>query len=451
MGSQDRQNRVFAVSGGWKEIFSLLVLPALFMQIVQIAGWLGEAFFVSKLGKIETAAIGLVGEISWVLSTLTTIVTIGTTTLVAQRWGAGDKEGANSTTVAAIQQSILCGLFASSVWFLQDFIWMGMGADVEVRKAARFYLLVSLISFPLMNFAATISASLRGLGDMKTPLLVSFVAAIVHLSLNALLVPIWGLEGAAMALAVSRIVAVSVFAICIKGTHLNITADRLTVWHNDYHCELLKLGIPAGAQTLFWSLSSVAFFSLLNRMRDGTEAVAAFTVGIRIESLAFMVAMAFGMATQTLVGQSIGAGNLRRAWLSTWYVTLWCILAMLPICTLLFFGAGVLASHFSKDPLTRHYIASYLKVAAIAEPFWALSTTTGAALQGAGDTRTPALVAIVTQWLFCIPLTYFSCIVKGYSPTAAWLLVGASGLLTGAITAAAWVVLFKRIRVAAQI
>jgi Na+-driven multidrug efflux pump len=71
-----------------------LVLPALLMQVVQTVGWLGEAVFVSRLGKVELAAIGLVGEITWLLSTLTTIVTVSATTLVAQRWGAGDLAGA---------------------------------------------------------------------------------------------------------------------------------------------------------------------------------------------------------------------------------------------------------------------------------------------------------------------------------------------------------------------
>jgi Na+-driven multidrug efflux pump len=70
--------------------------------------------------------------------------------------------------------------------------------------------------------------------------------------------------------------------------------------------------------------------------------------------------------------------------------------------------------------------------------------TTGAALQGAGDTRTPALIAILTQWLFCIPLTYLLCVLKGHSPIVAWWLVGASGFLTGAVTATAFVLFWRK-------
>jgi Na+-driven multidrug efflux pump len=91
-----------------------LVLPALLMQVVQTVGWLGEAVFVSRLGKVELAAIGLVGEITWLLSTLTTIVTVSATTLVAQRWGAGDLAGARGFMRAAVQQAILFGLLASA-------------------------------------------------------------------------------------------------------------------------------------------------------------------------------------------------------------------------------------------------------------------------------------------------------------------------------------------------
>lgn len=432
------------VSGDLKRALSALALPALLMQIVQTAGWLGEAYFVGKLGKVETAAIGLVGEISWLLSTLTTLVTVSATTLAAQRWGAGDKSGAKAVMLAAAQQSFFFGIFALTVWFLRDLIWGAMGAAEEVRKTAQLYLLASLLSFPLMNLAASFGAVLRGIGDMKTPLLVSTVATGVHLGLNATLTPAFGISGAAAALATSRVVAVAIFALCLKRSPLNSVSSPFIGWSSDYHRELLSLGIPAGAQALFWSLASVVFFSLLNRLPDGTAAVAAFTIGIRIESAAFMVAIAFAMATQTIVGQNIGANRWRRAWIGTWHSTFWCIVVILPICAVLFCASDWLAGKFSTDPLTKSYAAYYLRVAAIAEPFWALSMTTGAALQGAGDTRTPALIAILTQWLFALPLTYVFCILGGHSTKVAWWIVGVSGFLTGIITATAFIVLWRR-------
>ncbi|MCX7967665.1 MAG: MATE family efflux transporter [Armatimonadetes bacterium] len=440
----DSKAGAIAVSGDLKRALSSLVLPALLMQIVQTAGWLGEAYFVGKLGKVETAAIGLVGEISWLLSTLTTLVTVSATTLVAQRWGAGDKSGAKAVMLAAAQQSVFFGIFALTVWFLRDLVWGAMGADVEVRKAAQIYLLASLLSFPLMNLAASFGAVLRGIGDMKTPLLVSSIATGVHFSLNATLTPVWGISGAAAALSMSRIVAVALFALCLRRSPFNSVSSPVVGWSSDYHRELLSLGIPAGAQTLFWSLASVVFFSMLNRLPNGTAAVAAFTIGIRIESAAFMVAIAFAMATQTIVGQNVGANQWKRAWVGTWHSTLWCIAVIMPICVVLFFGADWLAAKFSTDPLTRSYAAQYLRVAAIAEPFWALSMTTGAALQGAGDTRTPALIAILTQWLFALPLTYAFCVLGGHSPKVAWWIVGASGFLTGIITAAAFTIFWRK-------
>ena len=442
----DSKMGAIAVSGDLRRALLALALPALLMQIVQTAGWIGEVYFVGKLGKIETAAIGLVGEISWLLSTLTTLVTVSATTLAAQKWGAGDKSGVKAVTVVAAQQSVFFGFFALTIWFLRDFVWAMMGAALEVRKVAQTYLLASLLTFPLMNLAASLGAVLRGIGDMKTPLLVSAIATGVHLLMNATLTPVWGISGAAVALALSRVVAVALFAFWLWKSPIREVPSTVVKWNSDYHRELLSLGIPAGAQTLFWSLASVVFFSLLNRLPDGTAAVAAFTIGIRIESAAFMVAIAFAMATQTIVGQNVGANQWKRAWAGTWHSTLWCILSILPICFTLFVASRWLVSQFTTDPLTKNYAAHYLQVAAIAEPFWALSMTTGAALQGAGDTRTPALIAILTQWLFALPLTYAFCVVGSQSPKVAWWIVGASGFLTGAITAVAFVVFWKRQR-----
>lgn len=440
----DSKTEAMAVSGDLRRVLLTLAFPALLTQVVQTSSWLGEVYFVSKLGKVETATIGLVGEISWLLSTLTTIVTVSATTLAAQRWGAGDKSGAKAVMLAAAQQSVFFGILGLTVWFLRDLIWEATGAAPEVQKAAQIYLLSSLLSFPLMNLAASFGAVLRGIGDMKTPLIVSTIATTAHFGLNAALTPVLGISGAAVALAISRIVAVVLFALYLKRSPLEDLSSPVVGWSRDYHRELLSLGIPAGAQTFLWSLASVVFLSLLNRLPDGTAAVAAFTVGIRIESVAFMVAIAFAMATQTIVGQNVGANQWRRAWVGTWHSTLWCIVVILPICLVLFFASNWLASKFATDPLTRNYVAQYLRVAAIAEPFWALSMTTGAALQGAGDTRTPALIAILTQWLFCLPLTYAFCVLKKLDAVFAWWLVGASGFLTGIVTAAAFIKLWLK-------
>ncbi len=439
MGLSSGQGNAVAVTGDLRQALSALAVPALLLQVVQTAGWLGEAYFVSQLGKAETAAIGLVGEITWVLSSLTMVVTVSATTLVAQRWGAGDTAGASAFYRAALQQAFLLGLLGLLLWFVRNWLWQGMGAAAEVRKVAEVYLLIALLTFPLMNLAMGFGAVARGIGDMWTPLLVSSAATTAHLLSNALATPRWGIAGAAFALGLSRVVAVILYAWRFRNYPLNAQPKQASFWSGDYHRELLRLGVPAGAQNLFWSLASMIFFALLARMENGTAAVAAFTVGIRIESVAFMVAMAFAMATQTFVGQNVGANQWRRAWQATWQATAWCLLVMLPVCLTLFFGAEWLAARFAADPTTHGHIATYLRVAALAEPFWALSMTTGAALQGAGDTRTPALIAILTQWLFCLPLTYALCLARGYGATVAWWLVGASGFLTGIVTALAFV------------
>lgn len=440
----DSQVGVRTVSGSLWRALSALAVPALLMQVVQTIGFLGEVYFVSRLGKVATAAVGLVGELSWLLSTLTTLVTVSTTTLMAQRWGAGDVSGARTVMRAAIAQSVLFGALAFWVWFVRHFVWQSLGADVTVRRTAEVYLLVALLTFPLMNLASGYGAIARGLGDMRTPLFISAAATGMQLGLNAFLTPLWGIAGAAMALAASRLVAVALFVWHFLRHPLTSDTPEVTIRQSDYHRDLLRLGIPAGAQTLLWALASFAFFAMLNRMEEGTAAVAAFTIGLRIESAAFMIALAFAMATQTLVGQNVGAGQWHRAWKGTWQATLWCLVVMIPVCVVLFFGAERLSAHFATDPTTHRYAAAYLRVAALAEPFWALSMTTGAALQGAGDTRTPAFIAILTQWLFVLPLTYAFCLVKGNSPLMAWWLVGASGFLTGVITAVAFVAFGER-------
>ncbi len=437
----ERINAV-AVQGSIRYALSVLAIPTLFAQIAQTVGWLGEAYFVQRLGEAATAAVGAVGQVGWVLMVLTMLVSTGATTLTAQRWGANDPDGVRQVVTATLQQGFLVGFLAMSLWFVQDWIWQWLGIAPAVQRFAETYFSLTLLSFPLMSLTFSLMALYRGAGDMITPLVATLGSVCGHLLLCALLVPRQGMVGAALALALSRVIGLAWLLLWFTHSSLRVALPRWNQWEPSVHARLLALGIPAGLQSLFWSLASTLYFAILAHTKESTAAIAALTVGLRVEAVAFMPGIAFAMATQTLVGQNLGAGKPQRARQGAWQATGWCCLIMGLMGLVFLVAADWLAAQFTNDPLTHRYIATYLRINALAEPFLGAAMTLGGALRGAGDTISPAIIGVTTQWLVRLPATYLLCHQWGYDAVAAWWAMSLSTILSGVLTA--WVFLRRR-------
>lgn len=180
------------------------------------------------------------------------------------------------------------------------------------------------------------------------------------------------------------------------------------------------------------------YFTILAHTPSRESAIAALTVGLRIEAIAFMPGIAFGMAAQTLVGQCVGGKQWRRAKQGAWQAAIGCAVAMGLMALVFFVAADWLTMRFAKDALTRHYIAAYLRINALSEPLLGIGMTLGGALRGLGDTMTPAVLGVLTQWLLRLPATYWLCHRLGYDALAAWWTMSLSTMVNGVLMAGAF-------------
>ncbi len=431
----DEKINAVAVQGDLRYALTVLAVPTLITQITLTIGGLGETYFVKPLGDEAIAAVGSAGQVNWLLMVLVMMLSTGATTLLAQRWGANDLDGAQRVTTATLQQGLLFGFLAMSLWFFKDPIWDWLGIPPKVRQLATLYFAVFLLVCPLAGAEFGMMSLYRGIGDMVTPMYSMLAGVISQLLMCALFVPMFGIVGVALAFVLSRIVILIWLLARYKSSQLRFVSLRLKGWHYEEHRQLLTLGIPSGVQSLLWSLASTIYFGILSHTKESTAAIAALTAGLRIEALAFMPGIAFGIAAQTLVGQNIGAGQVKRARKGAWQAAIWCSVIMGIVGVIFFLGADWLAEKFSNEPLTRHYIATYLKINAFAEPLLGLGMTLSGALRGAGDTVTPAVITVGSQWLFRLPATYILCHHFGYDAVAAWWTMSLSTIFSGILTA----------------
>ena len=408
--------RDFTESSVGKAIF-ILAVPMVLEMIMESVFAVVDIFFVSKLGADAVATVGLTESVMTIVYAIGMGLSVATTALVSRR--IGEKNNKQAGVVAF--QAMMVGLIFSvciaipGVLFADEFLKL-MGATDSM--AAEGYL------FPAIMFGGNvvimllfiINAVFRSSGDAAISMRVMWLANIVNIILDPLLIfgigpfPELGLAGAAIATTIGRGLAVLYQFYLLFGGHHRI---RL-YWHSlkiRFNVMLKLVKISGGG--ILQNLIATSSWILLVRIIavSGPEALAGYTIAIRIIIFALLPAWGLSNAASTLVGQNLGANQPERAERSVWitgYVNMifmgfmGIILAVFPEFWIkLFIGEVAVIQNGTLA----------LRVISFGFLFYALGMVLMQGFNGSGDTITPSKINFISFWLFEIPLAYFLAIV----------------------------------------
>lgn len=419
------------------------------MMLLQSFNSLMDTFFVGHLpnSKQALAATGVGGSIIFLLISLAMGVTVGTTALVARFTGAGEHDNAVRATGQSLSLSVLLALlFGFPAYFGRDILVGAMLDATKNPEAARLcaeFLGIALLAILPLFVWNVMQSAFRGIGDTRTPMLVTFASITVHIVLDWLLIygnlgfPRMGVRGAGVALAASLVVGMAGFTVALwrsplrEAFHREYISPRL-----EWFQRILKIGIPASIQALTRVSSMMLFTGMLARTVEGAAAVAALQIGIRAESIAFMPGFGYGVAASALVGQSLGARNPERAERCAWSAT-WQAIAIMSFMAVIFYVAAYpIARVFSSDPMVIELGVSYLRINAFCEPFLALGMILTHALQGAGETIKPTFITLFTMVITRLPIAWFLMFPLNLQTRGAWISMMVTTVVGGFMTLA---------------
>lgn len=401
-----------------------------------------DRYFVGSLGSNALAAVGVGGQLMFLLISLSMAISVGTTALVARFTGAEEPEEAARAT----GQSLALALVISAASMVManaamPLLLSFMKLTPEAHRQCSLFLGTALLSSIPMFLTVVLSAAFRGIGDTRSPLKVMLFTNVVHifgdltLMLGYFGAPKLGLAGAGIAIALSNVAALAIYLRLLKGTSLagallpgNLRLVRA------WAVRLMRIGIPAAATALLRTTSLMGFTGILSRTAEGTFAVAALPIGMTAESIAFMPGFGFSVAASALVGQALGARNPERAERYGWAAN-WQAVAIMTVMGAVFFaGAEHFARIFTHDPHVLPLAVSYLRIMAISEPLLGCGMVLTGALQGAGETIQPTIVTGVTFWLVRIPLAWMLALNLGHNAAGCWVAMSATTVVSGAWT-----------------
>jgi putative MATE family efflux protein len=390
-----------------------LALPMIVANVLQNAFSIVDMIFVGRLGPTAVAAVAVSGLVMMVAWTLLIGVAISTVATVARFFGARDMEQANA---AAVQSLILGGLISVVLilfgLFLDEPVLRLLGASPEMMEPATAYFRVVFVGSFTLIFMFLSGAILRGAGDARTPMVILIVATAFNIVLDPLLIfgllffPRLEVKGAAYATVIGQGIAMALgLWILVRGQsriHVHLPQFRL---RPQLMKRMVLIAIPG---TIQGGLRSVAHLGLIKIVAlYGTLAVAAFGIGLRLNLLVMMVGWALGGAASTLVGQNLGAQKPDRAEKSAWLTAgIFCGFMILSGAGFFLF-ADPLITLFNSDPGVIRFGHAYLRIVALSYPFLGLSMICAMSFNGAGDTKTPALIIGLTFIVLMIPLALF--------------------------------------------
>ncbi len=315
-------------------------LPLMLTGILQLLYNAADVIVVGNFaGHTALAAVSSTGSLINLLVNVFMGLSVGASVTIAQAYGAGDlqrmRKAEHTAMTLALGMGIGVGLMG---FFLARPMLQWMDSPEDVIDGAALYVRIYFIGMPanmLYNFGAAV---LRAVGDTRRPLYYLTISGLVNVLLNLLLVIVFrmAVAGVAIATVASQTVSMVLVLLCLLRSHGPIRLEiRECRVDGPSALRMIRIGLPAGLQGSLFSISNVLIQSSVNSF--GSLVVAGNGVASNIEGFVYTAMNAQHQACMTFAGQNYGAGKADRV-----RKTLWCCLGIVTVIGLSM-GLAVLA------------------------------------------------------------------------------------------------------------
>jgi putative MATE family efflux protein len=390
-------------AGIWK-----LSWPMLLIMIFSFFVGFTDVYVAGFISPNVQAAVGFVTQIYFLVVIVANAIGIGTLALISRAIGAGEtqkavdiaKQSLILSFLIAVALTVVCLLFYRGIISLAGF-------PLPIRDIAETF--IKVFAFALgPNYVLIISnAIFRASAEVNKPLITMFILCLTNILLDFFLVfgippfPRLGYAGIAYSTAISTVLGtiINLFFLGISTRWRPVFSNPLTLSFKTIKV-ILNIGWPAAFLQIAWNMTSIILYNILGRLKESSiTALASITNGLRIEAIIFLPAFALNMAASVIIGQNLGAGDP------------------------------------TGEPAVIAETVRYLRFNMLSEPFMALSTVMGGGLQGAGDTKGPMWVIIISMWLIRLPLASSLSFMMGFGASGVWAAMLVSMICQGVMMA----------------
>ena len=413
-------------------LFSVpLLIGNIFQQLYNIA----DLVIVGRLLGVEAfASVGAVAPLFFLITFIIVGLTNGFAVITGQRFGAKNTQGVKNSVVISTVLSLAATLFFTILCsvLMHPVLYM-LNVPQNIYTNAYWYIeivVIGLVTTTLYNLLASI---IRALGDSKTPLYFLIVASIANIFLALIFIQIlkMGVAGSAVAVVLSQGISVALCLIYVKKKFpiLHLKKQDWLLGINEDFCnsalEHLRVGVPMSIQFSIIGLGVIVIQSVCNSF--GSDVIAAVTAALRIEQIATLPMVSFGIALASFVAQNFGAKKIRRIRTGVLRTSvLSVILSIVMALIMRFWGVDIIREFIGSATNNIIEIAhQYLLISTFFYIFLSQIFIYRNALQGMGEVIFPLLASVAELLMRAFAAVYlaikFGYIGMFYSGPIAWV------------------------------
>ena len=390
----------------WKSIL-IFTIPMIIGNIAQQLYNTVDSIVVGKyIGDNALASVGSAAPILNLLLVLFIGISAGASIMVAQYFGAREREKLSHTIGNAITVTAICciGLALVASPLIRPLLELLNTPDAIIDGCTD-YLLISLYGMAGMAYYNILSGILRGLGDSFSALVYLLIATAINIVLDIVFVRFMGVGGVALATVLAQ--GISSVLCLVKLAKMREHFDFGAVFfkpQREYVGTLIRLGLPSGLTQAIISSAMIVVQSLTNQF--GEQFIAANVVIMRVDGFAMMPNFSFGMALSTYAGQNVGAGLYDRVIKGARQGLFMGVLCATTITgIILLFGKSLMGVFTNTGELVE---LSYRLMQILALGYIAMAVTQSLSgiMRGAGDTMTPMWISLITTVVIRVPVAY---------------------------------------------
>ncbi len=432
--SLDTTTSILGAGGMQRRVWGL-AWPVIAENFLETTLGIVDTWLVSHLalGAIAVAGVGAALQMQGFLMAALSALSIGTSVLVAQAFGGADKMRAATLVRQSLAWSVIVSIpLAIGGLLLSGPIIRLFSTEPAVVQIGVSYMDVTMGTIVVLVALFISGGALRGIGDTRSPMIATLIANLINIVLAWALIygqlglPELGAVGSAWATFISRAIALVILLAVLwrgrDGVTLRLRSEQARDkedWWPDFTVvrQVLAIGMPAALEQLLIASGLTALTLIVAQL--GTDTLAAQRIALIAMSLSFLPGFGFAIAATTLVGQSVGARQIREgsqaARIATIYAVIWMALIGL---ALLIFAPQVMAL-FTSDQGVIDVGTGTLRAVGLQQAIWAVIIVQSGALRGAGNTRIPLIVSGAGVWITVMLAAAWLALFGG-GLTAAW-------------------------------
>ena len=407
--SQERKNNL--TSGDIGPTLKRMTIPMILGMVMMMSFGLIDTFFVSLLGTDQLAAISFTFPVTFTVISLNIGLGIGTSAIIGKLQGSGEIKASQQHATGALTLSfLLVGILAVFGFVFIEPVFHLLNATDNLMPYIHDYMGIWYASSVFLALPMVGNSVLRACGDTRTPSIIMAAGG----GLNALLdplfifglgpIPAMGIQGAALATFIAWFVGAS-WILYLLAVQRKLILPRLLTMPEmkESSRDILRIGLPAAGANMLTPIAGGVMTAVVAGY--GAEAVAAWGVGNRLESIASIVILALSMTLPPFISQNVGANNYRRV-IDAYKITLKFILFwQLAVFLLMFLLSSWIAAAFAKEREVAELITLFLMIVPLGYGMQGVIILTNSSLNAMHRPMSALVLSVIRLFVFFVPVS----------------------------------------------